>query len=95
MSDIVEIKLTPKERELILKYGYPFRNEAQQLEEMANDKRSRKLHISEYYLEQLVGNLSISINEMNERNPVQPPPVMYEINELTEWLELELARARK
>ncbi len=94
MSDLVEIELTLKERELILKYGYPFGGEARKLRAMADDKGPCKLRISEYFLEQLIGNLSISVNEMHENSLGKPDPVIHDINELAEDLEVLLAASK-
>ena len=59
----IEIQLLPEEQALLLKYGYPFEQEKTQLETLAASDQIGSITISQFYLEQLIGNLSYSINK--------------------------------
>lgn len=59
----IKIELLPEEQELLLKYGYPFEPEEQQLKKLIARGRIGTLSISSFYLAQLIGNLSHSINK--------------------------------
>ena len=61
--DAIEIELLPEERELLLEYGYPFPNAKAQLEQYASSPHVEILTISRFYLNQMVGDLSYSINK--------------------------------
>ena len=62
--DALEIQLLPKERKLLLKYGYPYDDARQQLEKMVKSKQViETLVISRYYLNQMIGDLCYSINK--------------------------------
>ena len=52
-----------EERELLLKYGYPFEDDRIQLEKVATSADVEVLIISRFYLNQLIGDLSWSINK--------------------------------
>lgn len=60
--DAIEIELLPEERELLLKYGYPFPDAKTQLEQCASSPDVEILTISRFYLNQMIGDLSYSIN---------------------------------
>jgi hypothetical protein len=63
VSDLTErIQLTPEERELILKYGYPFDRLAKSLRRHASGGAIKTILMSAYELEMLIGELSRSIN---------------------------------
>ena len=62
-EEAIEIELLPEERELLLKYGYPFPNARSQLEACASSSDVEMLSISRFYLNQLIGDLSYSINK--------------------------------
>lgn len=53
--DTIEIELLPEERELILKYGYPFPEEREQLERHASSSGIEVLTISSFYLDKMIG----------------------------------------
>lgn len=95
MSDLISIKLTPRERSLLLHYGYPFKPEKDKLEELEGCKRPRKLEVSMFYVEQLVGNLSISVNEMAEKGPERDDALLRELDDLATYLETELSLAEQ
>ena len=62
--EVIEIELTPEERALILKYGYPFDGIEESLKACRNSKGIETVPIDTFELERLIGDLSISINEM-------------------------------
>ena len=62
-ADVIEIELLPEERELILKYGYPFPDAKAQLQQCASSSDVEILTISPFYLNQMIGDLSYSINK--------------------------------
>lgn len=59
----IEIELLPRERELILKHGYPFPDAKMQLQSVASSRDAEVLMISRFYLNQMIGDLSRSINK--------------------------------
>lgn len=59
----IEIELLPQERELILEYGYPFPDAKKQLQAVASSCDVAVLVISRFYLNQMIGDLSYSINK--------------------------------
>ena len=80
--DALEIELLPEERKLLLDFGYPFENERQQLERMVKSREViETLVVSRFYLQQLIGNLSYSINKRTQGK------VQADLNELCERLE--------
>jgi len=63
VSDLTErIQLTPEERELILKYGYPFDRLAKSLRRHVSSEAIKTISMSAYELEMLIGELSRSFN---------------------------------
>lgn len=61
--DAIEIELLPEERDLLLQYGYPFPDAKTQLERYASSSDVEVLTISRFYLNQMIGDLSYSINK--------------------------------
>ena len=61
--DAIEIELLPEERDLLLQYGYPFPDAKSQLERCALRSDVEILTISRFYLNQMIGDLSDSINK--------------------------------
>ena len=68
--EAIEIELTAEERILILKYGYPFDGVKQSLKACQDSKDIEVVPIDAFELERLIGDLSISINDM-KRGVVQ------------------------
>lgn len=63
MSGLTErIQLTPHERELILKYGYPFDRLEKALRRWSNSEAIKTISMSESELSMLIGELSRSFN---------------------------------
>ena len=61
--EAIEIELLPEERELLLEYGYPFADAKAQLKQYASSSDIEVLTISRFYLNQMIGDLSYSINK--------------------------------
>jgi len=85
--DALKIKLTQRERELILKYGYPFDELETQLREALDASGRVAIRDGAYWWEQVAGNLAISINE-----DVEDAGLLEELDELCDAIEYELAR---
>ena len=62
--NFIEVQLTPEERSLLLRYGYPI----EQIEQALNARRSSDdiefIPLDRYELERLIGDLCSSINDM-------------------------------
>ncbi len=80
--EAIEIELLPEERELLLKYGYPFQAARSQLEACSASPDVEVLTISRFYLNQLIGDLSYSINKRTKGR------IQRELIELCERLEI-------
>lgn len=63
--DVVEIQFTPEERSLILRYGYPFEKIEQALNACKSSRHVETIPVDLFELERLIGDLCISINDMN------------------------------
>lgn len=61
--DAIEIELLPEERDLLLQYGYPFSDAKAQLKKCTSSPDVEVLTISRFYLNQMIGDLSYSINK--------------------------------
>ena len=57
-----KVQLLREERELILKYGYPFERLAKALRRWSSSDAIKRITMSDYELEMLIGELSRSIN---------------------------------
>jgi hypothetical protein len=62
--DVMEIQLTPRERSLILRYGYPFERIERALKAVANSRAIEIVPVDRIELERLIGELCLSINDM-------------------------------
>jgi hypothetical protein len=58
----IAIELTPKERALILRYGYPFDQIKAALLAMSSSKQIETVLLDEYEVDRLIGDLCRSIN---------------------------------
>jgi len=63
--DTIDIQLTPTERSLLLRYGYPFAQIEQALKARSDSKAIEIVPMDRFELERLIGDLSRSINDMN------------------------------
>jgi hypothetical protein len=61
--EMIKIELLPEEQELLLKYGFPFEPEKRRLKKLIAGSRIGTLSISPFYLAQMIGDLSYSINK--------------------------------
>jgi hypothetical protein len=77
VADVLTIRLTSRERELILKYGYPFEGIEHQLRSSCTKRGRVEISDTAYWWEQIVGNLSISVNE-----DVEEGDLLEELDEL-------------
>ncbi|HUF63853.1 MAG TPA: hypothetical protein VMN36_17375 [Verrucomicrobiales bacterium] len=62
-KDDITIELTKRERDLIAEYGYPFDDIKRQIEGAKDTAGAVEITDGRYWWEQVIGNLSISINE--------------------------------
>ena len=62
--EVIDITLTAEERALILRYGYPFDGIKQSLNACRGSKGIETVPIDTFELERLIGDLSISVNDM-------------------------------
>jgi len=58
----IAIELTPKERALILRYGYPFDQIKEALLAVSSSKQMETVLLDEYEVDRLIGDLCRSIN---------------------------------
>ena len=63
--ETIDIQLTPTERSLLLRYGYPFARIEQALKARSASKAIEIVPMDRFELERLIGDLSRSINDMN------------------------------
>jgi len=61
MKDI-KVILSKRERDLILKYGYPFDEIKDQLDENVNNTKNKEIVAGSFWWEQLAGDLARSLN---------------------------------
>jgi hypothetical protein len=62
--DFIEVQLTPEERLLILRHGYPFEQIEQALKACESSRQIEVIPMDPFELERLIGDLCISINDM-------------------------------
>lgn len=79
--DAIEMTLTPKERSLLLRYGYPFPEIQSALQACSRSKKIKTVPIGRFELEQLIGNLCYSINR------AKPGKLQNELFDLCDRLE--------
>lgn len=63
--ELIDMQLTPEERSLLLRYGYPFDQIRQALEACASSDDIAIVPLDSFELERLIGDVSISINQLN------------------------------
>jgi hypothetical protein len=63
--DVIDIQLTPEERSLLLRYGYPFERIEHALKACESSRDIKIIPMDPFELERLIGDLCISINDMN------------------------------
>jgi len=62
---VIRIQFPPEERSLILRYGYPFEGIRQALEARQQSPKIETVPGERFELERLIGDLCISINDMD------------------------------
>ena len=62
--DAIEVQLTPEERSLLLRYGYPFEGIEHALKARESSRDIEIIPMDAVELERLIGDLCISINDM-------------------------------
>ena len=63
-GDNVEIWISAREAELILKYGYPFPEQEELFRPLSKKKSLQKISIGKFWLEVIIGDLCRSIREV-------------------------------
>ena len=63
--ETIDVQLTPTERSLLLRYGYPFARIERALKACSASKAIEIVPMDRFELERLIGDLSCSINDMN------------------------------
>ncbi len=63
MTETISISLNLRERNLLLKYGYPFEQLKLQLDEKRKVKKETEISADEFEWNQAVGNIAITMNE--------------------------------
>jgi hypothetical protein len=79
---MIAMELTPRERKLILRYGYPFDQIKQTLLAVSSSKRIETVLLDEYEVDLLIGDLCRSINHEEGGLAVQ-----LELNDLCDRFE--------
>mgnify|MGYP001585120787 FL=1 len=80
--ETIDIQLTAEERSMLLRYGYPFDRIKQALKECESSEDIEIVPMDSFELERLIGDLSISINQMQGG-----PAVQSQLLDLCERLE--------
>lgn len=62
--DTIDIELTPRERSLLLRYGYPFAPMERALQACSASKAIETVPMNRFELQRLIGDLSCSINDL-------------------------------
>lgn len=62
---VIHIQLTPEERSLLLRYGYPFEQIEQALQACQSSRDIEIIPLDDFELERLIGDLCISINDLH------------------------------
>ena len=62
--EVINIELTAEELALILRYGYPFEGIEQSLKTCRDSQGIKTVPMDTFELERLIGDLSISVNDM-------------------------------
>jgi hypothetical protein len=63
-AETIDIQLTPKERTLLMRYGYPFEGIEQALNACESSRQIEIIAMDRFELEHLIGDVCRSINHM-------------------------------
>jgi hypothetical protein len=77
----VEVRLSPEDRSLILRYGYPFERIERTLKALEGSVTVEIVALDRFELERLIGDLSYSANHADDEN------LQLKLNDLCERLE--------
>jgi hypothetical protein len=88
-NDLRTIEITPRERDLLLEYGYPFSDEEQKLRGSRAVKGFHRVRIGSYWIELMVADLSRSMREIRNR------ALLEELDALCSALEFALSSDRQ
>ena len=69
--ETIDMQLTPEERSLLLRYGYPFDQIKNALEACQSSDHIEIVSMDSFELERLIGDVCISINKMQGGPVVQ------------------------
>lgn len=67
--EVIDMQLTANEQSLLLRYGYPFDQIREALEACASNADIEIVPMDSFELERLIGDVSISINQMKGAEP--------------------------
>jgi hypothetical protein len=65
-KDLRTVELTPRERQLLLEYGYPFAEEEQRLRDSRAVRGIHRVRIGAYWIEMMIADLVRSAKEISE-----------------------------
>ncbi|GLS26413.1 hypothetical protein [Marinibactrum halimedae] len=84
MSENIEIEITGREAKLILKYGYPFPDQAEIFHPISGKSGFHVVNVDRYWLEMIVVDLCRSIREVKSES------LQEELNSLCNNLEVSI-----
>jgi hypothetical protein len=88
-SNLRTIEITPRERDLLLEYGYPFADEEQKLRDSKAVKGFHRVRIGAYWIELMVADLIGSARE------IRSGALLDELDALCSALEFALSSDRQ
>jgi hypothetical protein len=88
-SNLRTLELTPRERDLLLKYGYPFPDQEQKLRDSKAVKGFHGVRIGAYWIELMVADLIRSARE------IRSGALLDELDALCSALEFALSSGRQ
>ena len=88
-KDTINIEITGREAKLILKYGYPFPDQAELIKPYAGKAGYHTIAIGKYWLEIIIGDLCRSIKEVKSRSLID------ELDELCDVLETAISSSQR
>jgi hypothetical protein len=86
MEKSIAIVITKRQRDLILKYGYPFKEISNQLKKGERYPNKKTISADNYWWQQLLGNLAMSLNHGDVKNEDE----YWESQELCDMIEYRL-----
>jgi hypothetical protein len=81
------LRLSQLQCQIILQHGYPFDEIKREVNKIENKPQGGTIHVSNFYLTQLIGDLSYSCNRCEDEM------LQVQMNELCEYLEGEESKA--